>query len=98
MFLLILFWDVSHFRETAGTLFNLSFFQVSGISFAFDGSKEPGSRIDPQFIKVGDEYVGPDKVYRMVTKAYLANGKDGYDVLGKCNQVKRTTLTYPNQT
>ena len=65
------------------------FFQVSGISFAFDGSKEPGSRIDPQFIKVGDEYVGPDKVYRMVTKAYLANGKDGYDVLGKCNQVRK---------
>ena len=23
----------------------------------------------------------------MVTKAYLANGKDGYDVLAKCNQV-----------
>ena len=24
---------------------------------------------------------------RMLTKAYLANGKDGYDVLAKCNQV-----------
>jgi 5'-nucleotidase len=61
--------------------------QVSGISFAFDGSKPPGSRIDPQFIKIGDEYLHPDKVYRMATKAYLANGKDGYDVLAKCNQV-----------
>ena len=28
-----------------------------------------------------------DKVYRMVTKAYLAKGKDGYDVLAKCKQV-----------
>ena len=27
------------------------------------------------------------KTYRMVTKAYLANGKDGYDVLAKCKQV-----------
>lgn len=61
--------------------------QVSGISFAFDGSKPPGSRIDPQFIKIGDEYVHPGKTYRMVTKAYLANGKDGYDVLAKCKQV-----------
>ena len=61
--------------------------QVSGISFAFDGSKPSGSRIDPQFIKIGDEYLEPDKVYNMVTKAYLANGKDGYDVLAKCNQV-----------
>ena len=61
--------------------------QVSGISFAFDGSKASGSRIDPQFIKIGDEYLHPDKVYRMVTKAYLANGKDGYDVLAKCKQV-----------
>ena len=68
--------------------------QVSGISFAFDGSKPPGSRVDPQFVKIGDEYVHPDKVYRMVTKAYLANGKDGYDVLAKCNQVKtKLTLT-----
>jgi hypothetical protein len=24
----------------------------------------------------------------MVTKAYLANGKDGYDVLAKCKQVR----------
>lgn len=69
--------------------------QVSGISFAFDGSKPPGSRIDPQFIKIGDEYVHPGKTYRMVTKAYLANGKDGYDVLAKCNQVNYFLGTWP---
>ena len=28
-----------------------------------------------------------DKTYRMVTKAYLANGKDGYDVLANCHQI-----------
>jgi 5'-nucleotidase len=81
-------WNLS-FPGNSRDILQSFFFQVSGISFAFDGSKEPGSRIDPQFIKVGDEYVGPDKVYRMVTKAYLANGKDGYDVLGKCNQVRK---------
>ena len=64
-----------------------SFFQVSGISFAFDGEKPAGQRIDPAYIKIGDEYLNPERTYRMVTKAYLANGKDGYDVLAKCNQV-----------
>ena len=63
------------------------FFQVSGISFAFDGEKPAGQRIDPAYIKIGDEYLNPERTYRMVTKAYLANGKDGYDVLAKCNQV-----------
>jgi len=61
--------------------------QVSGISFAFDGEKPAGQRIDPAYIKIGDEYLNPERTYRMVTKAYLANGKDGYDVLAKCNQL-----------
>lgn len=65
--------------------------QVSGINFAFDPDKKPGKRIDPEFVKVGDEYLDMDpkskKTYRLATKAYLANGKDGYDVLAKCKQV-----------
>ena len=42
--------------------------QVSGISFAFDGDKPPGKRVDPGFVKIGDEYLEEDKTYRMVTK------------------------------
>ena len=65
--------------------------QVSGINFAFDPEKPAGKRIDPEFVKVGDEYLDLDpkskKTYRLATKAYLANGKDGYDVLAKCKQV-----------
>jgi len=65
--------------------------QVSGISFAFDPEKPAGKRIDPEFVKVGDEYLDLDpkskKTYRLATKAYLANGKDGYDVLAKCKQL-----------
>jgi len=30
---------------------------------------------------VGDEYLELEQRYRLVTKAYLANGKDGYDAL-----------------
>ena len=43
--------------------------------------------MDPAYIKIGDEYLDPERTYRLVTKAYLANGKDGYDVLAKCKQV-----------
>ena len=63
------------------------FFQVSGISFAFDPEKGAGRRVDPSFIKIGDEYLDPERKYRMVTKGYLAHGKDGYDMLAKCEQV-----------
>lgn len=55
--------------------------QVSGIRFGFDPSQPPGSRVDPQYVKVGDEYLDLEQRYRLVTKAYLANGKDGYDCL-----------------
>lgn len=61
--------------------------QVSGIRFAFDPKKPPGQRIDSRFVKIGDEYVEQAKTYRMVTKAYLAHGKDGYDCLEDCKQL-----------
>ena len=64
--------------------------QVSGISFEFDGAKPAGERVDRHSVKVGEEFVFPKEVdetnlpsstYRMVTKAYLAQGKDGYPCL-----------------
>ena len=64
--------------------------QVSGLSFEFDGSKPPGERVDRYSVKVGDEFVfsrdqegsnSPPSTYRMVTKGYLAQGKDGYPCL-----------------
>lgn len=57
--------------------------QVSGMSFAFDPSQPPGSRVNPDYVKVGDEYLNMDHRYRLVTKAYLGKGKDGYDSLAK---------------
>ncbi|KAG8194114.1 hypothetical protein JTE90_003053 [Oedothorax gibbosus] len=58
--------------------------QVSGISFAFDPSKPVGNRIDPQYIKIGDEYLDFSQNYRLVTKAYLCQGRDGYEALKNC--------------
>lgn len=58
--------------------------QVSGCRFAFDPTKPPKQRIDPKFIKVGDEYIDLNQKYRLVTKGYLHQGKDGYTVLKEC--------------
>ncbi len=72
--------------------------QVSGISFAFDPEKPAGKRVDPAFVKIGDEYLdvkaGSKKRYRLVTKAYIASGKDGYDVLADCKQVRLWSIPW----
>lgn len=53
--------------------------QVAGISFGFDPEKPPGQRVDTKYIRVGDEFLDTEQKYRVVTKQYLYNGKDGYD-------------------
>ena len=35
------------------------------------------------FLKVGDEYLDMEQRYKLVTKAYLGKGKDGYDSFSK---------------
>ncbi|EDW08845.2 uncharacterized protein Dmoj_GI19339, isoform B [Drosophila mojavensis] len=52
--------------------------QVAGISFAFDPQAEPGKRIDPQLIQVGDEYLNLEQTYKLCVKSYLYMGCDGY--------------------
>ena len=58
--------------------------QVSGMRFAFDPRKPPKQRIDPKHIKIGDEYLDLTQKYKLVTKGYLHQGKDGYTVLKDC--------------
>lgn len=55
--------------------------QISGISFGFDPEAEPGKRIDPNLVRIGDEYLVPDQLYKLATKCYLHNGCDGYTML-----------------
>ncbi|GIY98572.1 trifunctional nucleotide phosphoesterase protein YfkN [Caerostris extrusa] len=58
--------------------------QVSGVSFAFDPKKPPGKRIDPHYIKIGDEYLDMNQKYRLSTKMYMFQGRDGYDMFKDC--------------
>jgi len=57
------------------------FLQVSGISFEFDPNGPPMGRITPGSMLVGTEPLDLQREYRVVTKAYIAKGKDGFDVL-----------------
>ncbi|CAL4118659.1 unnamed protein product, partial [Meganyctiphanes norvegica] len=70
---------VSQYPKSAGR-----FPQVSGIEFLFDPSAPAGSRVIPDLVKIGDEYLEPKTNYRLVTKAYVQQGRDGYSVLKDC--------------
>uniref|UniRef100_A0A7S2S175 5'-nucleotidase n=1 Tax=Mucochytrium quahogii TaxID=96639 RepID=A0A7S2S175_9STRA len=70
---------VSKYPETEGR-----FPCVSGIRFEFDPRKTPGSRVLHDSITIGGEPLDGSRSYSVVTKAYLAKGKDGYDVFSRC--------------
>ncbi|XP_044265009.1 mannosylglucosyl-3-phosphoglycerate phosphatase isoform X2 [Tribolium madens] len=55
--------------------------QVAGVSFAFDPTKPPGQRVDPAFVRIGDEYLNLEQNYRLATKSYMHSGCDGYVML-----------------
>eukprot|EP00128_Syssomonas_multiformis_P011845 Colp12_sorted_trinity150504_noHs@10225 len=67
--------SVSQFPKLEGR-----FAQVSGLSFEFDPTQGAGARVVTESILVKGKPLDLDKEYKMVTKSYLALGKDGYDV------------------
>ena len=62
---------VSQVEEGAGR-----FPQVAGMTYAFDGKLEAGSRISD--VTVGGAPLDMDKVYGVVSNNYVRNGGDGY--------------------
>lgn len=57
------------------------FMQTSNLLFSFDPSKEPGQRVDINDVYIGSKKIEADKLYKVATSDYMANGKDGYDCL-----------------
>ncbi|OJD29792.1 5-nucleotidase [Diplodia corticola] len=53
--------------------------QVSNIEFEFDPQQPEGSRVN--WTKIGGDPVDLEKEYVMVTRGYMARGRDGYDSL-----------------
>ena len=62
---------VSQVEEVAGR-----FPQVAGLSFTWDSTAEPGSRIVS--VEVGGAPIDPAATYGVVTNNYVRNGGDGY--------------------
>ncbi len=56
------------------------FAQVSGLSYAFDASAEPGARVSE--VMVGGAALEADKVYKVAVNDYILGGGDGYASLG----------------
>lgn len=54
--------------------------QVSNITFTFDPSLPPGKRITGEVL-IGEEPIDLNKDYKLVTRGYMARGKDGFDSL-----------------
>jgi len=54
--------------------------QVSGMSYAFDPTAEPGARVSE--VMVGGAPLDPDAVYRLATNDFILAGGDGYAALG----------------
>lgn len=56
------------------------FAQVSGLTFVYDPTAEPGSRVSE--VMVGGAALDPDKVYSVAVNDYILGGGDGYAALG----------------
>ncbi len=56
------------------------FAQVSGLSYAFDASAEPGARVSE--VMVGGAALEADKLYKVAVNDYILGGGDGYASLG----------------
>ncbi|MCI2399166.1 bifunctional metallophosphatase/5'-nucleotidase [Aliiroseovarius subalbicans] len=71
---------VSQHEEGAGR-----FPQVAGMTYTFDVSQEPGSRISD--VMVGGAPIDPAKTYGVVSNNYVRNGGDGYKMFKSAENV-----------
>lgn len=62
------------------------FLQTSGLSYAYDPKAPSGARITQ--IQFEGQDIDPDKIYRVATNNYMANGGDGFDMLPAMTQLK----------
>lgn len=64
------------------------FAQVSGLTFAYDASAEPGARVSE--VMVADAQLEADKIYTVATNDYILGGGDGFAALGGGRVVTET--------
>lgn len=52
--------------------------QVSGISFAFDTSRKPNTRVITELVQIADEWLDVNQCYTLCIKSYMYGGCDGF--------------------
>lgn len=52
--------------------------QVSGVSFVFDATKPPYSRVISELVQVADEWLDVKQNYSLCVKSYMYSGCDGF--------------------
>jgi len=71
-------------RATSGLPLDYGYFShVSGMSFKYTASKEPGNRVDVGSVTIGGVPIDPHKQYTMATTQFIAEGGDGFDMFAK---------------
>lgn len=58
--------------------------QVAGVTFSFSPDRPPGSRVEPQLIRIGDEWLDLNEKYTLCVKEYVYGGCDGYTMFKNC--------------
>jgi 2',3'-cyclic-nucleotide 2'-phosphodiesterase (5'-nucleotidase family) len=73
-----------------------SFMQVSGLKFKYDPAKPVGERVWHVEALTADGYeeIQPDKIYRVATNAFTADGGDGYSMFKTAKDEGRITELY----
>src|SRR5699024_5358479 len=67
------------------------FLHVSGMTFKYDSSREPGDRVVEMKVDKNGETVDidPDKKYLVTTNEFTAQGGDGFETLAKADEEGR---------
>jgi 5'-nucleotidase len=58
--------------------------QISGIQFKYNPLNKCYKRVDLKSIKIQNELLDLNKEYKLATKSFIADGKDGYDMFKDC--------------
>jgi hypothetical protein len=90
--------SISHLNLTLPPCLDLRFPQVSGIYFSFDQKLPAGSRIPVNSVSILGSPVDLNKLYRLCTTSFIAEGKDGYDVFKDCKVLVEEENGLPIQT
>jgi 2',3'-cyclic-nucleotide 2'-phosphodiesterase (5'-nucleotidase family) len=59
----------------------------SGIGFTWDCSQKPGERILVDTIRIHNEPIDLNRVYKVAVHSFAAQGGDGYECLKHCDRI-----------